>query len=83
VRSVVPQEFEVGRVALAVETSRDPRDLLRQLSATPPQGVEVRLLEAGRHGLRLQVVEHELPDGRGPGQGGRLPANAAPRSAVD
>jgi hypothetical protein len=83
VRSVVPQEFEVGRVALAVETSRDPRGLLRQLSATPPPGVEVRLLEAGRRGLRLQVVEHELPDGRGPGQSGRLPANAAPHSAVD
>ena len=84
VYSVVPQEFEVGRVALAVETSRDPRDLLRQLSATPPPGVEVRLLEAGRRGLRLRVVERELPpDGRGPGRTGRLPANAAPHPALD
>jgi hypothetical protein len=79
VRSVIPQEFEVGRVALAVETSRDPRELLRRLSSKPPAGVEVRLLEAGRRGLRLQVVEHELPaDGRGPGNRSRLPANAAP-----
>lgn len=84
VRSVVPQEFEVGRVALAVETSRDPRDLLRQLSASPPAGVEVRLLEAGRSGLRLRVVELEPPaDGRGPGRSSRLPANADPKPALN
>ncbi len=73
--AVVPQEFEVGRAALAVETSRDPRGLLRQLSAEPPSGVEVRLLEAGRGGLRLQVVERDPPPGgRGPSGSERLPA---------
>lgn len=79
VSSVVPQEFEVGRAALAVQTSRDPRGLLRQLSADPPAGVEVRLLEAGRGGLRLQVVERDPPPGgRGPGGRNRVPADAAP-----
>lgn len=82
VRSVVPQEFEVGRAALAVETSRAPRDLLQGLTAQPPEGVEVHLLEAGGQGLRLRVVERTPPaDGRSPGARDRFPAS--PRSGTD
>jgi hypothetical protein len=65
VKSAVPVEMEQGRIVLAVETSRDSRQLLENLLRDAPPELLVTPVAAQAGVLRLEIELQALPEGDG------------------
>lgn len=62
VRSVVPVEFTPGRAVLALAADRDAREIVSDLEASAPAGLEIVATEVGARQATLRVRWHPEPE---------------------